>query len=197
KSKITQLQKLGLEIDMIAPDHGVIWRKDPGRVLEMYMNMAQGKAKERITIIYDTMWHSTEMMTIPLMQGVMDEGFECKVVKLRATPMSIAIKEFWKSRACLVGSPTLNNEVFPSVAEFITHLRGLRPKDRLVGAFGSYGWGGGAVKWLYNEFKNMKLEVVEPGVQVEYRPSVDDQNRCYEFGREFARSMREFHKKYQ
>lgn len=197
KSKIAQVQKLGLEIDMIAPDHGIIWRKDPGRVIEMYMDMAQGKARERITIVYDTMWHSTEMMTNPLMQGIMDEGVECKVVKLRATPMSVAIKEFWKSRGCLVGSPTLNNEVFPSVAEFMTHLRGLRPKDRITGAFGSYGWGGGAVKWLYNEFKNMKLEIHEPGVQVEYRPSLEDKKHCYNFGREFARAMKEFHKKYQ
>ncbi len=60
--------------------------------------------------------------------------------------MSIAIKEFWKSRGCLLGTPTLNNIMYPTVAEFLTHLRGLRPKDRIVGAFGSYGWGGGAVK---------------------------------------------------
>ncbi|MGW8272185.1 MAG: FprA family A-type flavoprotein, partial [Thermodesulfovibrionales bacterium] len=127
KSKISQLQKLGLPIEVIAPDHGIIWRGDPGRVLEMYMNMAQGKADLRVSIIYDTMWHSTEMMTTPIMQGIVDEGVDCKVIKLRATPMSVAIKEFWKSRGCLVGSPTLNNEVFPSVAEFMTHLRGLRP----------------------------------------------------------------------
>jgi len=196
KSKISQLQKLGLPIEVIAPDHGIIWRGDPGRVLEMYMNMAQGKADLRVSIIYDTMWHSTEMMTTPIMQGIVDEGVDCKVIKLRATPMSVAIKEFWKSRGCLVGSPTLNNEVFPSVAEFMTHLRGLRPKDRIAGAYGSYGWGGGAVKWLYGEFKSMKLEIVEPGVEVEYRPSAEDSAKCYEFGRDFARKVKEYHQKY-
>lgn len=196
KSKISQLQKLGLPIEVIAPDHGIIWRGDPGRVLEMYMNMAQGKADLRVSIIYDTMWHSTEMMTTPIMQGIVDEGVDCKVIKLRATPMSVAIKEFWKSRGCLVGSPTLNNEVFPSVAEFMTHLRGLRPKDRIAGAYGSYGWGGGAVKWLYGEFKSMKLEIVEPGMEVEYRPSAEDSAKCYEFGRDFARKVKEYHQKY-
>ncbi len=174
KNKIAEVQKLGLEIDMIAPDHGIIWRDDPGSIIQKYLDLADGKADLRVSIIYDTMWHSTERMTIPLMQGIKDEGVECKVVKLRATPMSVAIKEFWKSRGCLVGSPTLNNLLFPSVAEFLTHLRGLRPKDRIMGAFGSYGWGGGAVKGAYEEFTKMKLETVERGIQVLYKLSLDD-----------------------
>jgi anaerobic nitric oxide reductase flavorubredoxin len=197
KSKIAQIEKLGIPIDMIAPDHGIIWRREPERVIQMYLDMANGKTDLRISIIYDTMWHSTEIMTQPIMQGIKDEGVDCKVIKLRATPMSIAIKEFWKSRGCLIGSPTLNNEVFPSVAEFITHLRGLRPKDRITGAFGSYGWGGGAVKWLYSELENMKLATVDPGVQVQYRPSPEDMEKCYEFGQEFASKVKEYHKNYE
>jgi len=197
KSKIGQIRKLGLEIDMIAPDHGIIWRGEPERVMQMYLDMANGRADLRVSIIYDTMWHSTEIMTQPIMQGIKDEGVDCKVIKLRATPMSVAIKEFWKSRGLLVGSPTLNNEVFPSVAEFITHLRGLRPKDRIAGAFGSYGWGGGAVKWLYGELRGMKLDTVEPGAEVQYRPSPEDMERCYEFGRVFAGRVKEYHAKYE
>jgi flavorubredoxin len=193
KSKLAQVEKLGLEIDMIAPDHGIIWRKNPDAIIKRYLELADGKCGERVTIIYDTMWHSTERMTIPLMQGIKDEGMDCKVVKLRATPMSVAIKEFWKSRGCLIGSPTLNNILYPSVAEFLTHLRGLRPRNRLMGAFGSYGWGGGAVKDAYEEFRKMKLEVFEPGVQVVYRPSIDDENKCYEFAREFAKKVKEYH----
>jgi flavorubredoxin len=196
KSKIAEVEKLGLEIDMIAPDHGIIWRDDAGRILQRYLDIANGKSELKVTIIYDTMWQSTERMTIPLMQGIRDEGIDCKVIKLRATPMSVAIKEFWKSRGCLVGSPTLNNILFPSVAEFLTHLRGLRPKNRIMGAFGSYGWGGGAVKDAYEEFKRMKLEVVEPGVQVLYRPSLDDETKCYEFAQEFARKVKEYHENF-
>jgi flavorubredoxin len=197
KSKIAEVQKLGLEIDMIAPDHGIIWRKDPGSILQEYLDMAQGKANLSVSVIYDTMWHSTERMTIPIMQGIKDEGLECKVVKLRATPMSGAIKEFWKSRGCLIGSPTLNNILFPTVAEFLTHLRGLRPKNRIMGAFGSYGWGGGAVKEAYAEFGRMKLETVEPGMQVHYKPSLDDETKCYEFAREFAKKVKEYHENFK
>lgn len=196
KTKIAEIQKLGLEIDIIAPDHGIIWRKDPEKVLKAYLDMANGKADLMVVIIYDTMWHSTEQMILSIMQGIKDEGIEVKVIKLRATPMSMAIKEFWKARGCLIGTPTLNNIMFPSVAEFLTHLRGLRPKNRIVGAFGSYGWGGGAVKEAYEEFKKMGLETVEPGVQVVYRPSAEDKKNCYEFGREFAKRVREYHEKF-
>ena len=196
KTKIGEIVKLGLEIDMIAPDHGIIWRKDPGKILQMYLDMADGKAGLRVTIIYDTMWHSTENMTIPIMQGIKDEGVDCKVIKLRATPMSIAIKEFWKSRGCLIGTPTINNVMFPSISEFLYHLGGLRPKGRIVGAFGSYGWGGGAVKEVCESFKRMGLEIVEPGVQVLYKPSAEDEKQCYEFAREFAKKVKEYHEKF-
>lgn len=197
KTKIADFQKLNLEIDMIAPDHGIIWRREPDRVIQMYLDMANSKTSLRVALIYDTMWHSTEHMTLPIMQGIKDEGVDCKVIKLRATPMSIAIKEFWKSRGCLIGTPTLNNIMFPSVAEFLTHLRGLRPKNRIAGAFGSYGWGGGAVKEAYEEFKKMGLETVEPGVQALYRPSAGDDEKCYEFAGEFAKKVKEYHKKFE
>jgi len=196
KNKLAEAEKLGLEIDMIAPDHGIIWRSHPGKVVQAYLDMAAGKAELSVPIVYDTMWRSTEKMALPIMQGIKDEGVDCKIIKLRATPMSAAIKEFWKARGCLIGSPTLNNILFPTVAQFLTHLRGLRPKGRLVGAFGSYGWGGGAVKEAYAEFARMGLEVFEPGVQVLYRPSPEDEKACYEFGRAFARRVKEYHEKF-
>ncbi|MEJ2695881.1 MAG: FprA family A-type flavoprotein [Candidatus Sulfobium sp.] len=197
KRKLDEVAKLGLDIEIIAPDHGVIWRSNPGKVLQAYQDMAGGRSNLSVSIIYDTMWQSTEHMSLPLMQGVKDEGVECKVIKLRATPMSVAIKEFWKSRGCLIGTPTLNNIMFPTVAEFLTHLRGLRPKNRIVGAFGSYGWGGGAVKEAYEEFRRMGLEVAEPGLQVLYRPSLEDETKCYDFGREFAKKVREYHSQFE
>lgn len=196
KSKLAEVEKLGLEIDMIAPDHGVIWRKDPGKILKMYSDMASGKADCSAVIIYDTMWKSTQLMSRPIMEGLLDAGVPTKVIKLRATPMSVAIKEFWKARGMLVGTPTLNNIMFPTMAEFLTHLRGLRPKNRIVGAFGSYGWGGGAVKEAYSELKRMSLEVVEPGVEVKYRPNNEDMDTLYEFGKGFGAKLKEYHKQF-
>ncbi|MDA8324663.1 MAG: FprA family A-type flavoprotein [Nitrospiraceae bacterium] len=196
KNKIEEIGKLGVPIGMIAPDHGVIWRKRPEKVLGMYLDMANGKADERVVIIYDTMWGGTARMAQPIMEGLKDEGMDTRVMKLRATPLSVAIKEFWRARGCLLGSPTLNNNLFPYVGEFLIYLKGLRPKDRIVSAFGSYGWAGGAVKLAMEEFRNMKLEVYPETPTVNYRPNPEEQRACYEFGQKFARATREFHKRF-
>ncbi len=193
KAKIAEIQKLGLRFDVIAPDHGVIWRADPEKIISMYLAMAEGKATSSVLIVYDSMWRSTEHMTQSISRGVKDGGLECKVLKLRATPYSVAVKEFWRSRGTLIGSPTLNNIVFPTIAQFLTYLRGLRPKNRLVGAFGSFGWGGGAVKEIYETVKKLGLEAYEPGPEVLYRPSAEDERTCYDFGYAFAQKVKEYH----
>jgi len=193
QDKIADLQKLGINPEIIAPDHGVIWRSQPQKVIESYLNMAQGKADLRAIIVYDTMWKSTEMMSVPISEGISSEGVDCRILKLRATPMNVIIKEFWKARGTLFGTPTLNNIMYPSVAECLTHLRGLRPKNRLAGAFGSYGWGGGAVKEAYEIFDKMGLEKFESGLQVIYKPSSEDEEKCFRFGQEFAKRLKEYH----
>lgn len=195
KGKIEEIKKLGIEIEMIAPDHGVIWRSHIDKVLSLYSDMVDAKAKLGAVIVYDTMWHSTEQMVFPIAKGLEDEGIPVKIIKLRATPKSLAVKEVWKSRGIIVGSPTLNNGIFPSVAEFLTYLKGLRPKNRLFAAFGSYGWSGEAVKEMYEIAKSMKLEVFEPGIRVLYKPSEEDLNKCYEFGIAFGKALKEYHAK--
>ncbi len=196
RRKIEEVQGLGLEIDMIAPDHGVIWRKEAGWVLNTYLEMARGKAEERVVIIYDTMWHGTEKMSLAILEGLREEGMDTRVVSLRATPVSVATKEFWRARGTLVGSPTLNNTLLPKVSEFLTNLRGLRPKNRIVGAFGAYGWAGGAIKEILETSKKMGLQTVEPGMGVNYKASAEDRKNCYEFGRDFARKVRQYHKQF-
>jgi len=118
-------------------------------------------------------------MVFPIAKGLEDEGVPVKIIKLRSTPKSVVIKEIWKARGVIIGSPTLNNGLFPSVAELLTYLKGLRLKNRLFGAFGSYGWSGEAVKEMYDIAKAMKLETFEPGIKVLYKPSEEDLAKCY------------------
>ncbi|MDI1472036.1 FprA family A-type flavoprotein [Thermodesulfovibrio sp. 1176] len=195
KGKIEEIKMLGIEIEMIAPDHGVIWRSHIDEILYLYSEMVDAKAKLKAVIIYDTMWHSTEQMVFPIARGIENEGVPVKIIKLRATPKSVAVKEVWKSRGVIVGCPTLNNGVFPSVAEFLSYLKGLKPKNRLFAAFGSYGWSGEAVKEMYETAKAMKLEVFEPGIRVLYKPSEEDLAKCYEFGIAFGKALKEYHAK--
>lgn len=195
KSKIEEIKKSGIEVEMIAPDHGVIWRSHIDKVLKLYSDMVEAKAKLGAVIVYDTMWHSTEQMVYPIAKGIESEGIPVKIIKLRATPKSVAIKEIWKYRGLIVGSPTLNNNIFPSVADFLTYLKGLRPKNRLFSAFGSYGWSGEAVKDMFEYAKSMKLELFEPGIRVLYKPSEEELNKCYEFGIAFGKALKDYHAK--
>ncbi|WP_028842185.1 FprA family A-type flavoprotein [Thermodesulfovibrio yellowstonii] len=196
KAKIEEIKKSGVEIEMIAPDHGVIWRSHIDKVISLYSDMVEAKAKLGAVIVYDTMWHSTEQMVFPIAKGLEAEGIPVKIIKLRSTPKSVAIKEIWKYRGVIVGSPTLNNNIFPSVADFLTYLKGLRPKNRLFSAFGSYGWSGEAVKDIFEYAKAMKLELFEPGIRVLYKPSEEELNKCYEFGIAFGKALKEYHAKF-
>jgi len=196
KAKIEEIKKSGVEIEMIAPDHGVIWRSHIDKVISLYSDMVEAKAKLGAVIVYDTMWHSTEQMVFPIAKGLEAEGIPVKIIKLRGTPKSVAIKEIWKYRGVIVGSPTLNNNIFPSVADFLTYLKGLRPKNRLFSAFGSYGWSGEAVKDIFEYAKAMKLELFEPGIRVLYKPSEEELNKCYEFGIAFGKALKEYHAKF-
>lgn len=195
KNKLEELKKSGLEIQMIAPDHGIIWRSHVERILSIYSDMVEARARLGAVIVYDTMWHSTEQMVYPIAKGIEDQGIPVKIMKLRSTPKSVAITQAWKHRGLLIGSPTLNNNIFPSVADFMTYLKGLRPQKRLFAAFGSYGWSGEAVPQLYEMAKAMKLELFEPGLKVMYKPSQEEIQKCYDFGIAFGKALKEFHVK--
>lgn len=195
KGKIEEIKKANIEIEMIAPDHGVIWRSHIDKVLGLYSDMVEAKAKPGAVIVYDTMWHSTEQMVAPIARGLEDEGVPVKIIKLRNTPKSVAVKEVWKNRGLILGSPTLNNSMFPSIGEFLTYLKGLRPKNRIFAAFGSYGWSGEAVKEMYEYAKAMKLELFEPGIKVLYKPSEEELNKCYEFGIAYGKALKDYHVK--
>ena len=138
--KLDEVEKLGIPIDMIAPSHGLIWRKNPARIIKEYKKLARGDVERRAVIVYDTMWYSTEKMAVAIAEGIMDEGVKVEIVKLRSAHMSDAVTKILGASAFVVGSPTLNNGVFPTVAGFMSYLKGLKPQVRKGATFGSYGW---------------------------------------------------------
>ncbi len=170
---ITQLFKkigeLGLEFKMIAPDHGLIY-KNPQQVLTAYQRWAAGVAEPKGLVIYDTMWRSTEMLAHALVEGLIEAGAEAQLHHLRRTHYSNIVTEVLEAGLLLIGSPTLNNNMFPSVGEFLTYLKGLKPKNKAAMAFGSYGWSGQAVGLINKELEAMQLRLVHEGYQVKYIP---------------------------
>jgi anaerobic nitric oxide reductase flavorubredoxin len=184
--KIQEVIQLGIPIDMIAPSHGIIWRKEPSKIIKTYLDWSAGKAKKKIAIVFDTMWGSTDKMARAIAEGAISQGVEVKMLKLRASDNSEAITEILDSKAVIVGSPTLNNGMFPTLGSFMTYAVGLKPKDKLWSFFGSFGWGGGAVRNMAEMAKKAGFEVHEPGIEIKYVPDEEDLKKCFEFGKQIA-----------
>ncbi len=185
------LDELGIEPLQIAPSHGIIWKQDLKKILEAYRSWANGGVKEKVLVIYDTMWESTEIMAHEIAEAVRAEGVEVKLLNLRKNTRNHIMKEMLDAAAFAVGSPTLNNGLFPTVGDFLVYLKGLRPQKKKAAAFGSYGWGGGAVKAIEQELKNTGIEVLEPGLQVRYRPYEKELERCRKLGEQLATVAKE------
>jgi anaerobic nitric oxide reductase flavorubredoxin len=189
--KIQEVVAMKLPIEMIAPSHGIIWRKDPMKIVNAYMNWSSGAAvKDKVTIVFDTMWHSTEVMAKEIANGIISQGTEVKILKLRSYAASEAMTEILTSKAVLVGSPTLNNGMFPTLSSFLTYAAGLKPKDKLWGFFGSFGWGGGAVRTMTDMAKAAGFEVYESGLEVKWIPDKEDMKKCFEFGQKIAQKIK-------
>jgi len=188
---ITQLFEkvaaLGLSFKIIAPDHGLIYRKNPAWALEAYRQWAAGAPLPKALVIYDTMWHSTEMLAEAFMEGLMDAGVQAQMHHLRRTHYSDIVTEVLDAGLLLFGSPTLNNQMFPSMGEFLTYLKGLKPRNKAAAAFGSYGWSGQAVGLINQELEAMKLKVVHEGFQVKYIPDPEELAAARALGEKLAR----------
>ncbi len=179
-----------LVIDMIAPSHGVIWRKHIDAIVKAYHSWATFEAKEKALIIYDTMWGSTEVMAKVLCESIAGEGIEVRMMNITQTGRTEIMKEVLDAKALLIGSPTLNNGMFPTVADFLCYLKGLRPQKKIGVAFGSYGWAGGATKAIIEELKATGIEVVEPEIKYQYLPSPDELNHCKNVGKNIASQIK-------
>jgi anaerobic nitric oxide reductase flavorubredoxin len=189
--KINEVVAMKLPIEMIAPSHGIIWRKDPMKIVNAYLNWSSGAAvKDKVTIVFDTMWNSTDRMAKEIANGIISEGIEVKILKLRSYAASEAVTEILTSKAVLVGSPTLNNGMFPTLSQFLTYIGGLKPKGKLWGFFGSYGWGGGAVRGMTEMAKASGFDVYESGCEVRFVPDKKDMKKCFEFGQKIAQKIK-------
>ena len=180
----------GLDIDMIAPSHGVIWRGNPGLILETYQKWGSGYSTNKAVIVYDTMWGSTEKIAYAISEGLMEEDIDVKVFRLRDTHNSDVIAHVLEAKAVIVGSPTLNNGLFPPVASFLTYMKGLKPQKKIGSVFGSYGWGGGAKRIAEAEIKAAGIELIENDLDYNYSPTEEELQKASDFGKAIAQRIK-------
>lgn len=186
KKLLDTVAQMGIEFKMICPDHGIIWRKNPAKIIDAYREWSLQPGYKKAIVVYDSMWHSTELMANAIASGLDAEGVEVRPMSLKKWHRSDVMTEIMDAKAILVGSPTLNNGIFPTVADMLTYMKGLRPKNKIAAAFGSYGWSGEAVKVINAEFEQMKIEVVDPGLRIQFVPCREALEECYAFGRKIG-----------
>jgi len=190
KKLLDTVTQMGLEFKMICPDHGIIWRKNPGAIISAYARWSDHPAENKAVVVYDTMWHSTQAMAEKIAEGLAAEGVVATPMHLRATDRSEVMTEVLDAGAVIVGSPTLNNNMFPTVMDFLVYMKGLKPKNKIGAAFGSYGWSGESVKDIHDTLESMKFAMPEPGLKVQYVPDEDGLAACVEFGRRIAKALK-------
>ena len=188
--KIEEVQKLNIPIKMIAPSHGVIWRDGPAKIITAYLKWAKNETKHKAVVVYETMWGATENMARKITEGLIDSGLEVKLFDITQSDRTEVIKEMLDAKGYLIGSSTHNNGMLTSIAGFLEFLKGLKPKNRMASVFGSYGWAGGAVKDIENILKETGIEIVQPGLGIQYIPDEIELKNCVEFGRNFAQRIK-------
>ncbi len=186
---VGKVKEMGLALDMICPDHGIIWRQNPSRIINAYVEWSTQTPKRKAVVVYDTMWHSTQTMAEAIVDALGQEGVDVRPMHLRHCDRSDIMTEVLDAGAVIVGSPTLNNGLFPTVSDFLTYMKGLKPKNKIGAAFGSYGWSGEAVNLINKELEAIKFQLIDPGVKVQYVPDGQGIDACYQLGRKIAEEL--------
>jgi flavorubredoxin len=182
--------EMNLDIRMIAPDHGVIWRSHQAEILGAYAGWSQGNSRDKALIIYDSMWHSTEEMAHAVATGLEETGVSISLINLKVHHRSDIMTQVLDAKAIVLGSSTLNNGLLPRMAGFLMYMRGLKPANKIGAAFGSFGWSGEAVGLLNTAMTDMKIEVIEDGLKHKYVPDSASLEECVAMGRRIGEALK-------
>jgi len=178
--------------DVIAPSHGVIWRHDEiPTVFDSYDRFIAEDTYDKLVIVYSTMWGSTDVLAREIADGASAEGVDVMLFDLAISPHAHITRELMDARALLVGSPTLHHGMLYRVAGMLQYLQGIKPKNKIAGAFGSYGWSSGATKQMTGRLEEIGFELPFPDFTCKYKPSAEDIVGAREWGAQFARLVKE------
>jgi len=179
----------GLEIRIVAPSHGVIWRKDPGRIIQRYQKYASymdGPAEKEITLIWSSMYGNTEGLLDSVIRGVESEGVQLNIHRVPQEHASFVLASAWKSSGLIFGMPTYEYRMFPPMGYILDIFDRSHVNNKKVFRFGSYGWSGGAQKQFTDLTSNLKWDYLDP-VEWQGAPGETEQKLAFERAAELAR----------
>lgn len=182
-----------LDIEMIAPSHGVIWRSHIKEVFEAYQGYVVCKPRPKVVVLYATMWKSTEQMAEAILEGAQECSVEAQFFNVDSTHATKIVTEILDCAAVCIGSPTLNNSLMPNMAGVLCYLSGLRPTHKKGFAFGSYGWSKrGGASAVEESMKDMKIEIMHDPIRAQYVPTPEVLEECREAGRAMGKYAEQF-----
>jgi flavorubredoxin len=192
KAKIKEIAALNLPIEMIAPSHGIIWRDNPIQIIEKYDQWASDYSESRVIVLYDSMWGATKKMALAIARGIENKGLGVKALSMGKNDKSDLVTEIFMSRGVVLGSSTINNGVLGDVAAMLDIIKGLKFKNKIGAAFGSYGWSGESVKIIETKLKEAGIEITAEGIKVQYNPTHEEIKACETFGEVLAEKVLAF-----
>jgi flavorubredoxin len=191
-SVLNAINKLGsLSIKTIAPSHGLIWRKDPGKIVTLYKKWAEyatNGGEKGVTLLYGSMYGNTETMMNAVAQGISDGGIHPEIFDVARTHVSYMLPALWKNKGVVIGAPTYEVALFPymQVALEKAALKTVKNKKALY--FGSYGWSKGAFKKVQQVTEGLNWEIME-GLEFPGQVTPELYKKGYELGKKFAQSI--------
>jgi flavorubredoxin len=190
--KIQQFAGLDLPLKMICPSHGVLWRDNPMQIVEKYLQWADNYQEDQITLLYDTMWNGTRRMAETIAAGISQGSPETtvKIFNCARSDKNDVITEVFKSKAVLVGSPTINQGILSAMAGMLEEVRGLRFRGKKAAAFGAYGWSGEGIGMISDKLKEAGFELVNDGLRQMWNPDTEALQQCEAFGKAFVDQIR-------
>lgn len=192
EKKINEFMSLNLPLEMICTSHGVVWKDNPSQIVQKYLEWSKNYKENQVTIVYDTMWNGTRTMAEAIAQGIesADDRVVCKLFNISRSDKNDVVTEVFKSKALLVGSPTINRGILSAVAGFLEEIRGLKFKEKKGAAFGTYGWSGESVKMISANLEEAGFELLSEGIKSLWNPDEEALKECVKFGEEIASQMK-------
>lgn len=169
-----------LDLDLIATGHGIIWRKNISTIIDCYKKWSAGDVENRAVVVFDSMWHSTEIIARIIAEAFQSKNIPAEFFDIKHNHMSDIVTDIFTSKYLAVGSPTINNQMMPTIASLLCYLKGLQPKNHKAVAFGSYGWGGQSIGLVEDELKSIGCEIFMDKIRIANVPTKDQLDEIFE-----------------
>lgn len=182
----------GLDIKVVAPSHGLVWRKDPGHIIDLYLQWSQygkGMAEKKVTLMHGSMYGNTAKLALSVAEGLIASGVEFETFDVTQTHPSYILPAIWTSQGVAIGAPTYEGSLFPGMAQMLLMAEFKRMFHKDAVYFGSYGWGGGATRYLNAQLEKLKWNLIET-LEFAGEPTAEDKQNAVALGKRFGERIK-------